>query len=96
MLLIPEWERKNIIIDFVSRFPIGKKGNNVIWVIVDQLAKFTLFLPMNMTDPVDKLVRFYMNKVVRLLECLYQLYFIMAPDLLLIFGPIFWMLWELD
>lgn len=96
MLLIPEWERKNIIIDFVSRFPIGKKGNNVIWVIVDQLTKFTLFLPINMTDLVDKLVRLYMNKVVRLLECLYPLYFIMAPDLLLIFVPIFRMLWELD
>ena len=54
--------------DFVSRFPIGEKGTNVIWVIVDQLTKFTLFfiLPINMTNFIDKLVRLYINKVVRL------------------------------
>ena len=52
--------------DFISRFSRGKEDNDVIWVIVDQLTKFTLFQPMNMMDLVDKLVRLYMNKIVRL------------------------------
>jgi hypothetical protein len=52
--------------DFVSGLPRGKKGNDAIWVIVDRLTKFTLFLPMKMTDPVDKLARLYVNEVVRL------------------------------
>ena len=52
--------------DFVSRLPRGKKGNNAIWVIIDQLSKFTLFLQVKMTDPIDKLAKIYVNEVVRL------------------------------
>jgi len=56
--------------DFVSGFPKGRKGNDVIWVIVDWLMKSALFLPIKMTDSVDKLARIYINKVVRLLGIL--------------------------
>ena len=52
--------------DFVSGFPKGRKGNDTIWVIVDRLMKFTLFLPIKMTDSVDKLAKIYINEVVRL------------------------------
>jgi hypothetical protein len=52
--------------DFVSGLPRGKKGNNAIWVIVDRLTKSALFLPMRMTDSVDKLAKLYVNEVVRL------------------------------
>lgn len=52
--------------DFVSGFPQGRKGNDVIWVIVDRLTKSTLFLPIKMTDSVDKLAKIYINKMVRL------------------------------
>jgi hypothetical protein len=52
--------------DFVSELPRGKKGNDAIWVIVDRLTKSALFLPMKMTNPVDKLARLYVNKVVKL------------------------------
>lgn len=37
-----------------------------MWVIVDRLTKSTLFLPIKMTNLVDKLTRMYVNKVVRL------------------------------
>jgi hypothetical protein len=47
-----------ITMDFASGFPIGRKGNEVIWVIVDHLMKFALFLPIKMTDLVDKQPRF--------------------------------------
>jgi hypothetical protein len=52
--------------DFVSAFPKKKKGNDAIWVIVDRLTKSVLFLPIKMTDSVDKLAKIYINEVVRL------------------------------
>jgi len=52
--------------DFVSAFPKEKKGNDAIWVIVDRLTKFVLFLPIKMIDSVDKLAKIYINEVVRL------------------------------
>jgi hypothetical protein len=52
--------------DFVSGFPKGRKGNDAIWVIVDRLTKSTLFLPIKMTNSVDKLAKIYINEVVRL------------------------------
>jgi hypothetical protein len=52
--------------DFVSRLPRGKKGNDAIWVIVDRLAKSALVLPMKMTYSVDKLARLYINEVMTL------------------------------
>ena len=52
--------------DFVMRLPRGKKGNDVISVVVDRLTKSALFLPMKMTDSVDKLAKLYVNEVIRL------------------------------
>ena len=50
--------------DFVFRSPKGKKGNDAIWVIIDRLTKFALFLPMKMIDSIDKLARLHINEVV--------------------------------
>ncbi|XP_061947386.1 uncharacterized protein LOC133670792 [Populus nigra] len=61
---ILSWEM--ITMDFVSGLPRGKRGNDAIWVIVDRLTKSALFLPVKMTDPVDKLAKIYVNEVVRL------------------------------
>ena len=52
--------------DFMTGLPRGKKGNDAIWVVVDRLTKSALFLPMKMTDSVDKLVKLYVNEVIRL------------------------------
>jgi hypothetical protein len=65
-LPIPEWKWEMITMDFVSGLPRGKKGNDAIWVIVDRLTKSALFLPVKMTDSVDKLAKIYVNKIVRL------------------------------
>jgi hypothetical protein len=65
-LPIPEWKWEMITMDFVSGLPRRKRGNNAIWVIVDRLTKFALFLPVKMTDSVDKLAKIYVNEVVRL------------------------------
>ena len=52
-LLIPEWKWENITMNFVSRLPRSRKGLDAIWVIVDRLTKFSLFLPMKMGDSVE-------------------------------------------
>lgn len=52
--------------NFVSGLPKGKKDNDAITVIIDRLTKSALFLPMKMTDLVDKLAQLYINEVVRL------------------------------
>jgi hypothetical protein len=52
--------------DFVTGLPRGKKRNDAIWVVVDRLTKSALFLPMKMTDSVDKVAKLYVNEVIRL------------------------------
>jgi hypothetical protein len=52
--------------DFMKGLPKGNKGNDVICVVVDRLTKSVLFLPMKMTDLVDKLAKLYVNEVIRL------------------------------
>jgi len=44
-LPILEWKWENISMDFLIGLPRTKKGNDVIWVIVDRLTKSANFLP---------------------------------------------------
>jgi hypothetical protein len=53
--------------DFVIGLPRSRKGNDVVWVIIDRLNKSAMFLPMKMSDFVEKLAGIYVNKVIRLL-----------------------------
>jgi len=41
-LLILEWKWEDITIDFVFGLSSGKRGNDVILVVVDQLTKYVL------------------------------------------------------
>ncbi|GJU29051.1 ribonuclease H-like domain-containing protein [Tanacetum coccineum] len=54
----------NITMDFVTKLPKSSQGYDTIWVIVDQLAKSTIFVPMRETDPMEKLARMYLKEVV--------------------------------
>lgn len=36
--------------------PRSRPGHETVWVVVDKLTKDAHFLPMNMTDPIDKLI----------------------------------------
>jgi len=56
--------------NFVSGFPKERKGNDAIWIIVDRLTKSVLFLPIKMTDSINKIAKVYINEVVRLHEIL--------------------------
>nr|GEX75632.1 putative reverse transcriptase domain, ribonuclease H-like domain, aspartic peptidase domain protein [Tanacetum cinerariifolium] len=61
---IPQWKWDNITMDFVTKLPKAKNGNDTIWVVVDRLTKSAHFLPIKETDPMDKLARLYLKEVV--------------------------------
>ncbi|GJZ81887.1 putative reverse transcriptase domain-containing protein [Tanacetum coccineum] len=59
---IPQWKWDNITMDFVTKLPKSSQGYDTIWVIVDQLTKSAIFMPMRETDPMDKLARMYLKE----------------------------------
>nr|GEW20120.1 reverse transcriptase domain-containing protein [Tanacetum cinerariifolium] len=61
---IPEWKWDNIIMDFITKLPKSSQGFDTIWVIVDRLTKSAHFLPIRENDPLDKLARLYLNKII--------------------------------
>ncbi|GJU55731.1 putative reverse transcriptase domain-containing protein, partial [Tanacetum coccineum] len=61
---IPQWKWDNITMDFVTKLPKSSQGYDTIWVIVDRLTKFAIFVSMRETDPLEKLARMYLKEVV--------------------------------
>ncbi|GKF27951.1 reverse transcriptase domain-containing protein [Tanacetum coccineum] len=61
---IPEWKWDNITMDFITKLPKRSQGFDTIWVIVDRLIKSAHFLPIRENDPLDKLARLYLNRIV--------------------------------
>ncbi|GJT03091.1 putative reverse transcriptase domain-containing protein [Tanacetum coccineum] len=61
---IHKWKWDNIMMDFITKLPKSSQGSDTIWVIVDRLTKFAHFLPIRENDPLDKLARLYMNRIV--------------------------------
>ncbi|GJR10580.1 putative reverse transcriptase domain-containing protein [Tanacetum coccineum] len=61
---IPQWKWDNITMDFITKLPKSSQGYDTIWVIVDRLTKSAIFIPMRETDPMEKLARMYLKKVV--------------------------------
>ncbi|GKE47802.1 reverse transcriptase domain-containing protein [Tanacetum coccineum] len=50
--------------DFITKLPRLSQGFDAIWVIVDRLTKSGHFLPIRENDPLDKLTRLYLNRIV--------------------------------
>ncbi|GJU81862.1 putative reverse transcriptase domain-containing protein [Tanacetum coccineum] len=61
---IPEWKWDDIMMDFITKLPRSSQGFETIWVIVDWLTKSAHFLPIMENDPLDKLARLYLNRIV--------------------------------
>ncbi|GJS59490.1 reverse transcriptase domain-containing protein, partial [Tanacetum coccineum] len=61
---IPQWKWDNITMHFITKLPKSSQGYDTIWVIVDQLTKSAIFIPMRETDPMEKLARMYLKEVV--------------------------------
>nr|GEW55994.1 putative reverse transcriptase domain-containing protein [Tanacetum cinerariifolium] len=60
---IPEWKWDNITMDFITKLPKSSQGFDTIWVIVDRLTNSAHFLPIRENDPLDKLARLYLNRI---------------------------------
>nr|GEU38810.1 putative reverse transcriptase domain-containing protein [Tanacetum cinerariifolium] len=56
--------KDNITMDFITKLPKSSQGIDTIWVIVDRLTKFAHFLPIRENDPMDKLARLYLDRIV--------------------------------
>ncbi|GKE87379.1 putative reverse transcriptase domain-containing protein, partial [Tanacetum coccineum] len=50
--------------DFITKLPKLLQGFDTIWVIMDRLTKFAHFLLIRENDPLDKLARLYLNRIV--------------------------------
>nr|GEW18069.1 reverse transcriptase domain-containing protein [Tanacetum cinerariifolium] len=50
--------------DFITKLPKSSQGFDTIWVIMDRLTKSAHFLAIRENDPLDKLARLYLNKIV--------------------------------
>ncbi|GKA32318.1 putative reverse transcriptase domain-containing protein [Tanacetum coccineum] len=61
---IPDWKWDNITMDFITKLPKSSHGFDTIWVIMDRLTKSAHFLPIRENDPLDKLARLYLNRIV--------------------------------
>nr|GFA42804.1 putative reverse transcriptase domain-containing protein [Tanacetum cinerariifolium] len=61
-IAIYKWH--NTTMDVITKLPKSSKGFNTIWVIVDRLTKSNHFLPIRENDPLDKLARLYLNRIV--------------------------------
>nr|GEV28447.1 hypothetical protein [Tanacetum cinerariifolium] len=62
--VIPVWKWDNITMDFITKLPKSSQGFDTIWVIVDRLTKSPYFLPIRENDPMDKLARLYLDRIV--------------------------------
>ena len=65
-LEVPEWKWDSISMDFVVGLPRSRKGNNMIWVIVDRLTKSAHFIPMKDTWNKKELANAYVKNVLTL------------------------------
>nr|GEW41825.1 reverse transcriptase domain-containing protein [Tanacetum cinerariifolium] len=61
---IPQWKWENITMDFVTKLPKMKAGQDTICVIVNRLTKSAHFLPMREDDTLEKMMRQYLKEVV--------------------------------
>nr|GEX25639.1 putative reverse transcriptase domain-containing protein [Tanacetum cinerariifolium] len=61
---ILEWKWDNITMDFITMLPKSSQGFDTIWVIVYRITKSAHFLPIRENDPLDKLARLYLNRIV--------------------------------
>ena len=65
-LLIPEWKWDKIQMDFVTGLPKSQKGNDAIFVVIDQFLKVAHFLPVKETITASQLANLYISRIVSL------------------------------
>ncbi|GJV57522.1 putative reverse transcriptase domain-containing protein, partial [Tanacetum coccineum] len=61
---IPEWKWENITMDFITKLPRTRNGQDAIWVVVDRLTKSAHFLAICKDYSTNKLARLYTDEIV--------------------------------
>ncbi|XP_051127601.1 uncharacterized protein LOC127249054 [Andrographis paniculata] len=64
-LEVLEWKWDSIAMDFLTGLPKSRSSTDAIWVVVDRLTKAAVFIPIRMTLSMQKLVRLYVQHVVK-------------------------------
>jgi hypothetical protein len=65
-LPVPGWKWKEISMDFITRLPFTQKGNDLIWVIIDQLTKYAHFVPVITDYQPHQYAELYVSHIVHL------------------------------
>jgi hypothetical protein len=65
-LEIPTWKWDDISMVFIVGLPCTQKGNDSIWVIVDQLTKVAQFLLVKDNYSVSRLAELYVDNILKL------------------------------
>ncbi|GKC82156.1 putative reverse transcriptase domain-containing protein [Tanacetum coccineum] len=64
---ILEWKWDKITMDLITKLPSSRSGHDTIWVIVDRLTKSAYFLAIREDFSTEKLVRLYIDVIVKAL-----------------------------
>ncbi|KAA3469734.1 integrase [Gossypium australe] len=75
-VMIPEWKWDKVWMDFLSGLPLSSKKKDVVWVVVDRLAKSAHFILVRTNYLLDRLAELYMAKIIRLHGLQFQLFWI--------------------
>ncbi|KAE8798064.1 hypothetical protein D1007_26675 [Hordeum vulgare] len=65
-LPIPRWKFDHVEMDFVTGFPMSKKGNDGIFIVIDKLRKVAHFLPVKESISAAQLAELYTSRIVSL------------------------------
>ena len=65
-LPIPGWKWDTVSMDFITGFPKTQKGNDAIFVVIDQLSKVAHFLPIRESINASQLADLYVSRVISL------------------------------
>ncbi|KAJ9544514.1 hypothetical protein OSB04_024221 [Centaurea solstitialis] len=63
-LEVPMWKWEELTMDLVTKLPKTQRQRDSIWVIVDWLTKFALFLPIRESYSMDRWAQLYINEVI--------------------------------
>lgn len=65
-LEISMWKWESISMDFITRLPTSKRGQDSIWIIVDILTNVSHFLPVWIDYSSEKYARLFLAEIVKL------------------------------
>jgi len=66
LLSVPEWKWEKVSVAFITGLPTTRKGNDLIWVIVDRFTKSAHFIQVKTRYRPPEYADLYMAEIVKL------------------------------